>query len=104
MIKIAEMYITLMPAIVAGIFNMLWCKIRIFDFLKKPIDFGKTASDGKRIFGDNKTFKGFIGMIIFGALLSVIWGWILQSQELNALNYFIKIMPILLPIIFLQVY
>jgi CDP-diglyceride synthetase len=27
------------------------------------MDGGKTLKDGKRIFGDNKTWKGFIGMI-----------------------------------------
>ena len=70
---------------------MLWCKVGICDFLKKPIDFGKTAPDGKRIFGDNKTFKGFVGMIIFGALLSVLWGEILKGNEtLNGLNYFYR--------------
>lgn len=91
MIKIAEMYITLMPAILAGILNMLWCKIKAFDFLKKPIDLGKNAPDGKRIFGDNKTFKGFIGMIIFGALLSLIWGEIMKTNEaLCSLNYFYR--------------
>lgn len=91
MINILEMYITLMPVIVAGIINMLWCKVSICDFLKKPIDFGKTAPDGKRIFGDNKTFKGFVGMIIFGALLSVLWGEILKGNEaLNGLNYFYR--------------
>ena len=91
MIKIAEMYITLMPAIVAGIVNMLWCKVQVCDFLKKPIDFGKTFADGKRIFGDNKTFKGFIGMIIFGAFLSMLWGGILtRSEALASLNYFYK--------------
>ena len=91
MINILEMYITLMPVIVAGIINMLWCKVGICDFLKKPIDFGKTAPDGKRIFGDNKTFKGFVGMIIFGALLSVLWGEILKGNEtLNGLNYFYR--------------
>ena len=91
MTRLLEMYITLLPVILAGILNMLWCKARLWDFLKKPIDFGKTAPDGKRIFGDNKTFKGFVGMILFGALLSVIWGAILKgSDELNALNYFYK--------------
>ena len=91
MIKIAEMYVTLMPAIVAGILNMIWCKVRVCDFLRKPIDFGKNAPDGKRIFGDNKTFKGFIGMILFGALLSLIWGEILKTNEtLFSLNYFYR--------------
>ena len=74
MIKLAEMYITLLPVILAGIMNMVWCKIKFCDFLRKPVDFGKNFTDGRRIFGDNKTFKGFAGMIVFGTVFTVLWG------------------------------
>jgi CDP-2,3-bis-(O-geranylgeranyl)-sn-glycerol synthase len=40
-----------------------------------PMDFGKTMSDGKRVFGDGKTWRGFIGGIFAGVFL----GLILQS-------------------------
>ena len=70
---------------------MLWCKISVCDFMKKPIDFGKCLPDGKRIFGDNKTYKGFVGMILFGAVLSVLWGFAAKgSQTLSSLNYFYR--------------
>ena len=89
--KLAEMYITLLPVILAGIMNMVWCKIKVCDFLKKPIDFEKSFIDGKRILGENKTFKGFIGMIIFGILFSVLWGIILKSSaSLSTYNYFYR--------------
>lgn len=89
--KLAEMYITLLPVILAGIMNMVWCKLKVCSFLKKPIDFGKSFFDGKRIFGDNKTFKGFIGMIIFGILFSVLWGIILgKTTSLATYNYFYR--------------
>ena len=39
-----------------------------------PIDFGKTAKDGRRIFGDGKTWRGLIGGIIGG----IIFGGILM--------------------------
>ena len=92
--KLAEMYVTLLPVVIAGIANMVWCKIRAFDFLKKPIDFGKNLPDGKRIFGDNKTFKGFIGMIIFGILFSVLWGAILGCGDtLCNYNYYYRNHP-----------
>ena len=89
--KLAEMYVTLLPVILAGIMNMVWCKANVCGFLKKPVDFGKSFSDGRRIFGDNKTFKGFIGMITFGAVFSVLWGIIsLNSDSLTAYNYFYR--------------
>ncbi|MGN0689902.1 MAG: CDP-archaeol synthase [Oscillospiraceae bacterium] len=87
--KLAEMYISLLPVILAGIFNMVWCKIRFCSFLSIPVDNGKNFKDGKRIFGDNKTWKGFVGMIIFGALFTVLWGYICSlNTYLSEHNYF----------------
>ncbi|RXE55457.1 hypothetical protein ABH15_12030 [Methanoculleus taiwanensis] len=37
----------------------------------RPIDFGKTFSDGRRIFGDGKTYRGFIGGVTAGVLAGV---------------------------------
>ena len=91
MIKIAEMYITLLPVILAGIMNMVWCKIKVCDFLRKPVDFGKNFTDGRRIFGDNKTFKGFAGMIVFGAVFTVLWGLVSRPGTFAAEhNYFYR--------------
>lgn len=38
----------------------------------RPIDNGKVLSDGKRLFGDNKTIRGFISGVVLGTLTS--WG------------------------------
>lgn len=72
--SLANMYVTLMPVIFTGILNMVFCKLPILGFLKKPIDAGKCLYDGKRIFGDNKTWKGFIGYMFLGTLTNLIWG------------------------------
>ena len=89
--RLAEMYITLLPIILAGVMNMVWCKIKVCNFLKKPIDFGKTLKDGKRIFGDNKTFKGFIGMILLGIIFSLLWGIVAENNAfIHEHNYFYR--------------
>ena len=44
---------------------MIWCKLPILNRLKTPIDLGKNFVDGKRIFGDNKTYKGLVGYVFF---------------------------------------
>jgi len=36
----------------------------------KPMDFGKNFIDGRRIFGDGKTFSGFFGGILGGILVA----------------------------------
>lgn len=63
------------PVILAGICNMIFMKLPILCFLKSPMDARRCFTDGKRIFGDNKTWKGFLGMILF----STIFGHLLQQ-------------------------
>lgn len=50
-----------------------------------PMDFGKTLSDKRRIFGDGKTCRGFFGGIIFGVLIGAIQILLLNSN-LKILN------------------
>ena len=42
-----------------------------------PIDFGKRFGDGRRIFGDGKTYRGFFGGVLCGILAGLIeiWAW-----------------------------
>ena len=42
---------------------MVFIKMPVLRSWRIPIDGGKTLRDGKRVFGDNKTWKGFFGMI-----------------------------------------
>lgn len=82
------MYSSMMPVILNGLLNMIFCKSNVMQGLQKPIDFGHKMKDGKRIFGDNKTWKGLIGYIIFGMITSVIWGYINNLCGINQYNYF----------------
>ncbi|MFA5658618.1 MAG: CDP-archaeol synthase [Oscillospiraceae bacterium] len=83
------MYITLLPAILAGILNMIWCRLPVLTTINVPIDFRKNFSDGKRIFGDNKTWRGFVGMMLLGCICAVLWGFLCDTNEhLTAHNYF----------------
>jgi CDP-2,3-bis-(O-geranylgeranyl)-sn-glycerol synthase len=59
---------------------VLHAPVLTFDLLKglkKPLDFGKTIG-GKRVFGDNKTWRGaivmLVGVVAAAALLS-LWPW-----------------------------
>ncbi len=41
----------------------------------RPMDFGKVLKDGKRLFGDGKTWRGFGGGISSGIVLGfLLWG------------------------------
>jgi CDP-2,3-bis-(O-geranylgeranyl)-sn-glycerol synthase len=37
-----------------------------------PIDFGRTLSDGQRLFGDGKTWRGLLGGTVAGAVLGLL--------------------------------
>jgi len=52
----------------AGATNMAFVKSAYFTILSRPMDAGIVLADGRRLFGDNKTWKGFFGMIVFTAL------------------------------------
>lgn len=71
---ILKMYITMLPVIIAGTLNMLFVRTPLYRRLNRPMDGGGTLRDGRRVFGDNKTWAGFFGMIIFGAAAQALWG------------------------------
>ncbi len=85
--NILSMYITLMSPILAGILNMVWCKSRILKSLAIPIDGNKKFIDGKRIFGDNKTWKGLIGYIILNIFTACLWGLICSVSKIEQYNF-----------------
>lgn len=67
---------------------MIWCKLPVCNFMKKPIDSGICIRDRKRLFGDNKTWKGFFGMMLGGAVLTILWGFACNANAyLTAHNY-----------------
>lgn len=72
---ILDIYITMLPLILGGIFNMLFTKTKFYNQYKYPIDCKKNWIDGKRIFGDNKTIIGFFSMIVFCMISQVVWGY-----------------------------
>lgn len=88
MTTILRLYVTLLSAILAGIINSLFCKSGSFAALKRPMDNYKVLRDNKRIFGDNKTWKGFFGYIFFNIIFSVVFGLIWKVSGLEHLNYF----------------
>ena len=86
---ILKMYMTLLTPIIAGIINSIFCsKVKAFDFLKKPIDGNKNFIDKKRIFGDNKTWKGLFGYIFFNTIICVLLGMLFNILKWNDLNFF----------------
>ena len=51
----------------------------------RPIDLGQTFSDGRRIFGDGKTYRGFFGGVLSGVLVGLIEIWAAAAFSLGTL-------------------
>ena len=85
---IINMYITMLPVIMGGIMNMIFTKTPIYKKLKKPIDGGRIFKDGRRIFGENKTWAGFFSMMIFCCITQIAEGMILDIFNMTYRNEF----------------
>lgn len=91
---IAGMYVTLMSVIFAGAANMIFTKTSFYKKHANPIDRGVLFCDGRRIFGDNKTWVGFWGMVFFGALFQLLWGGICYAiKALGDMSELYKLYP-----------
>lgn len=91
MATIGKMYISLMPVILTGILTMIWCKAPYLSALAVPIDNWKVLSDGRRLFGDNKTWKGFVGYGVLGGLSGFLWGVICSWLPILEMNNFLYV-------------
>lgn len=89
---IISLYISMLPVILGGVFNMLFVKIKVLAFLRIPIDGGKSLN-GKRVFGDSKSLLGFIGMVLGTSIAAIICGAFLKYMRLEHYNLIYKNYP-----------
>jgi len=71
-----QFYFLIAILVCAGAANMAFVKSPILSSLSRPMDAGVLLRDGKRLFGDNKTWKGFVGMIVITAICLAAAGWL----------------------------
>ena len=45
-----------------------------------PVDFGKSFPDGERIFGSNKTVRGFLSGLIVGAVIGAVGSYLFSTD------------------------
>ena len=70
----AQMAWLALPVIFSGVFHMFVVKQRWLPRLARPIDRG-ACFRGRRIFGDNKTWRGVVVMIGAGAIAGAVQGF-----------------------------
>ena len=86
--SILQMYVSLAPVIFAGVLNMVWCTTGLAPGLNRPLDRGAVLADGRRVLGENKTWKGLVGMVVLGAASFVLWSQVLQHTSLGQWDLF----------------
>ncbi len=88
MIKI---YTTIMPVILGGIANMLFTKTNLYKNNAHPMDNNLKYKDNEPILGKNKTWIGFVFMIVLTSIMQLLWGFICNYFNLNSFNDFYNI-------------
>lgn len=92
-VLVGQIYATLAPVIFAGVLNMVWVKLPLARGLARPIDGGRSAADGRRLLGDNKTWKGLVGMVWLGALSGALWGIAVSGTAVEPFDLFYARQP-----------
>ena len=87
---IINIYITLMPVILAGICNMIFVKTSLYKRLYSPIDGGICLKDGYRLFGENKSWGGFFSMVFFSMCIQV-WGLLCHSKSYMQMSNYLYV-------------
>jgi len=78
-----------LPAYFANMTPPLIKRVKFFDFLGKPVDFGKKFL-GKPIFGTHKTWRGTIFGFLVGFLTALLQGFLYQFdffKKISILDY-----------------
>ncbi|MBN2800251.1 MAG: CDP-archaeol synthase [Deltaproteobacteria bacterium] len=86
MSSLGQLSFLLAPLILGGVSNMVLVKLPVLTSLKQPMDGGRVLRDGQRLFGDNKTWKGFLGMIVLTAgWFTLTWALVTALPALQPL-------------------
>ena len=91
MSSLSQLLFLIAILVCAGATNMVFVKAPILNGLLRPMDRGTRLRDGKRLFGDNKTWKGFFGMIVLTSVWLAIAGWLSgnypEIQSLSRISF-----------------
>lgn len=83
---ILQLLVFAIPVTFAAILHMVVVKLNLLPCLNKPLDLGKTLN-GARIFGDSKTFRGVVAMVILSIAGCYLLQWLAElSPAIGRLN------------------
>lgn len=65
---------------------MIFTKTPLYKKHKAPMDFNKKCKDGRRVFGENKTWIGFFSMIVFCTIFQITLGGFSSLLKIDQYN------------------
>lgn len=77
--SISQLLFVIAPIALGGVLNMVVVKSAALNRWKKPLDHGRCWSNGTRLLGNNKTYKGLAGMVGCTALSFAAFGLVLDA-------------------------
>jgi CDP-diglyceride synthetase len=83
---ILSIYIVILPVVIAATMSTILVRRTILRTFRYPIDSGRVLSDGKRLFGDNKTWVGAVSLIVISAICMLLWG-LVNANNLGIQQY-----------------
>ncbi len=83
---ILELLTMCYPVIGAAILHMVVVKLNLFKTLKYPMDHFKSFR-GKRIFGNNKTYRGLVVMVVLSIMFTYLHHYLSGDSQYNLLDY-----------------
>jgi dolichol kinase len=82
--EFSRIFTLTLPILIPGIILIVVLKLKWLCFLDFPLDLGESLG-GKRIFGNNKTIRGFVVMMI----MAIAVAYFLNLELMNNLSLFI---------------
>ncbi|MBS4012909.1 MAG: CDP-archaeol synthase [Bacteroidetes bacterium] len=87
---ILKLLVFAIPPTISAILHMVVVKYNWFSILNYPLDFYKKIGN-KRIFGNSKTFRGLLAMVILSVPSTYLLYWLTKNYEsiysLNIINF-----------------
>ncbi len=83
---VLKLLVFAIPPTIAAILHMIVVKFNLFSRLNYPLDFYRKAG-GKRIFGNSKTFRGLLAMVVLSIPATYFLHWLtVNYQSISSLN------------------
>lgn len=88
MVFFLQILFLIAPVVLAGLAHVVVLKLNIWPSLLAPLDFGGKVN-GQRLFGDNKTLRGLLVMMLVAAVVMALQAWLYRvSDSVRQLSFF----------------